>query len=389
MSSAPYPLHLDLRGRRVLVVGAGPVGVRRARALAEAGGVVTVVALDAPGDLELPVELRAFEVADVEGQWLVHACTGTVDDLVAESCEARGIWCVRADDAPLSRAWVPAVARFDDVVVSVTAGRDPRRGIALREAISLSLTTGALPLRRSRAHAGSVALVGGGPGDPGLLTVRGAQLLAQADVVVRDRLAVDVPLPDGVEVLETGKDPRGVSWSQEDICGLLVARAQAGQRVVRLKGGDVHLFARGIDEVTACVESGVPVEVVPGVSSAFAAPAWAGIPVTARGLTQSVSVVSAHLAPGSEGSTVDWEALARLGGTIVLLMAVERLAACAVALVAGGLDPSTPVAVVRNGTLPTQEVVVSTLAAVAVDAAGLRSPAVIVIGDVVATRVTS
>ncbi len=387
MSSAPYPLHLDLRGRRVLVVGAGPVGVRRARALADAGAVVDVVALDAPADLALPVELRAFEVGDVEGRWLVHACTGVVDDLVAEACEARGIWCVRADDAALSRAWVPAVARHEDVVVSVTAGRDPRRGMALRDAIGLALTTGALPLRRARPGAGSVALVGGGPGDPGLLTVRGAQLLAQADVVVRDRLAVDVALPEGVEVLETGKDPRGISWSQDDICALLVARAQDGQRVVRLKGGDVHLFARGIEEVAACVAAGVPVEVVPGVSSAFAAPAWAGIPVTARGLTQSVSVISAHVAPGAEGSTVDWDALARVGGTIVLLMAVERLAACAAALVAGGLDASTPVAVVCDGTMVSQEVVVSTLSTVAVDAAGIRSPAVVVIGDVVGARV--
>lgn len=381
-----YPLHLDLRDRRVLVVGAGPVGVRRARALAASGAVVTIVALRAPVDLELPVELRRFQVSDVEGQWLVHACTGTVDDLVADACEARGIWCVRADDAALSRAWVPAVVRQDDVVVSVTAGRDPRRAVALRDAVRLALETGALPLRRTRPGVGSVALVGGGPGAPGLLTVRGAQLLAEADVVVRDRLAVDVVVADDVEVIETGKDPSGQSWTQEAINDLLVARAAAGKRVVRLKGGDVHLFARGIEEVAACVAAGVAVEVVPGVSSAFGAPAWAGIPVTARGLTQSVAVVSAHLAPGSEGSSIDWEALARLGGTLVLLMAMERLGACAAALMDGGLAASTPVAVVRDGTLPTQEVVVSTLAAVAADAAHLGSPAVVIVGDVVSTR---
>ncbi len=381
-----FPLHLDVRGRRVLVVGAGPVGVRRARALADAGADVTVIALEASADLELAVELRAFDVGDVEGHWLVMACTGTVDDLVADACETRGIWCVRADDATLSRAWVPAVARRDDVVVSVTAGRDPRRAIALRDAIALALTTGTLPLRRARPGMGSVALVGGGPGDPGLLTVRGAQLLAGADVVVRDRLAAQVELPAGVEVIETGKDPAGQSWTQEAICALLVERARQGKRVVRLKGGDVHLFARGIEEVAACVTAGVAVEVVPGVTSAFAAPAWAGIPVTAKGLTQSVSVVSAHLAPGAEGSTVDWDALARLGGTAVLLMAVERLGACAAALIAGGRDATTPVAVIRDGTLPTQDVVVSTLAAVALDAAHLRSPAVVVVGEVVSAR---
>ena len=347
---------------------------------------MTVLALEAPSDLELTVELRAFEAGDVEGHWLVHACTGAVDDLIADACEDRSIWCVRADDAALSRAWVPAVARHEDVVVSITAGRDPRRATALRDAVALSLTTGTLPLRRARPGTGSVALVGGGPGDAGLLTVRGAQLLAGADVVVRDRLAVQVELPEGVEVLETGKDPSGHSWTQEAICALLVEKAQQGKRVVRLKGGDVHLFARGIEEVAACVAAGVAVEVVPGVTSAFAAPAMAGIPVTAKGLAQSVSVVSAHLTPGDEGSTVDWSALARLGGTVVLLMGVERLEACAAALVAGGRAPSTPVAVIRDGTLPTQDVVVSTLADVAVDAAHLRSPAVVVVGEVVSAR---
>jgi uroporphyrin-III C-methyltransferase/precorrin-2 dehydrogenase/sirohydrochlorin ferrochelatase len=381
-----YPLHLDVAGKKVLVVGAGPVGVRRALALADAGAHVTVVASEAPDDLGLPLVRRAFEVSDLDGCWLVLTCTGTVDEVVAAACAERQTWCVRADDASLSDAWVPGVAQVDDVVVSVTAGRDPRRGMALRDALSLALETGSLPLRRHRPGSGSVALVGGGPGDPGLLTVRGRQLLAGADVVVRDRLAPPVDLPADVEIIETGKQPHGPSWSQADIEQLVVERALAGQRVVRLKGGDVHLFARGIEEVAACVAAGVAVEVVPGVTSAFAAPAWAGIPVTAKGLTQSVSVVSAHVAPGAAGSTVDWDALARLGGTLVLLMAVERLAACAAALVAGGLAADTPVAVVKNGTLPTQGVVVSTLAHVAVDAAGITSPAVVVVGDVVSAR---
>jgi uroporphyrin-III C-methyltransferase/precorrin-2 dehydrogenase/sirohydrochlorin ferrochelatase len=379
-----YPLHLDLRGKRVLVVGAGPVGVRRARGLAAAGAAVTVVAVDAPE--EVVAERRAFEDADVEGCWLVMACTGAVDDRVAAAAAVRGIWCVRADDASSSDAWVPAVARVDDVVVSVTAGRDPRRSSTLRDALALALDTGALPLRRTREGRGSVALVGGGPGDPGLLTVRARQLLAEADVVVRDRLAPRVALPEGVEVVETGKRAHGTSWSQADIAGLLVTRAREGKRVVRLKGGDVHLFGRGIEEVAACVAAGVRVEVVPGVTSAFAAPAWAGIPVTARGVTQSVAVVSAHASPGSEGSTVDWDALARLGGTLVLLMAVERLAACAAALMAGGRGADTPVAVVKDGTLPAQEVVVSTLGEVAAAAAHLRAPAVVVVGEVVSER---
>ncbi len=173
---------------------------------------------------------------------------------------------------------------------------------------------------------------------------------------------------------------------QADIERLLVDRALAGARVVRLKGGDVHVFARGIEEVRACVEAGVPVEVVPGVSSALAVPALAGIPVTARGVNQSFSVVSAHLPPGDPGSTVDWDALARLGGTLVLLMGVDRLGAVCDALVAGGRPPGTPVAVVSDGSLPSQSTVVSTLADAAADAAGVRPPAVVVVGEVVGLR---
>jgi uroporphyrin-III C-methyltransferase/precorrin-2 dehydrogenase/sirohydrochlorin ferrochelatase len=224
-----FPLHLDLAGRRVLVVGAGPVAARRTRALVEARAAVEVVAPSVTdGFPDVPVTRRPFTDADVDGAWLVMACTGVVDAAVAAACEARRVWCVRADDASLSAAWVPAVARVDDVVVSVTAGRDPRRAVGLRDALALALETGELPLRRGRAGAGSVALVGGGPGDPGLLTVRGRRLLAGADVVVRDRLAPHVAVADGVEVVEVGKTPRGPSWSQRDIEALLVERRRRG-----------------------------------------------------------------------------------------------------------------------------------------------------------------
>ncbi len=381
------PLHLDLRGKRVLVVGGGAVGRRRAASLAAAGADVHGVDPAPAAGLAGTWRAGRFAEGDLDGAWLVVAATGTVDAQVAAACAARRLWCVRSDDAAASEAWLPAVARSGDVVVSVTAGRDPRRATALRDAVALALDTGALPLRRSRPGAGSVALVGGGPGDPGLLTVRGRRLLAEADVVVRDRLAPDVPLPDGVEVVEVGKSPRGPSWSQRDIEAVLVEHAQRGQRVVRLKGGDVHVFARGIEEVAACVAAGVPVEVVPGVSSALAVPALAGIPVTARGVTQSFAVVSAHLAPDHPGSTVDWDALARLGGTVVLLMAVERLEVVCAALVAHGRAPGTPVAVVQSGSLPDQRTVVTTLQDAARDAAGLRAPAVVVVGEVVAARV--
>ena len=382
-----YPLHLDLAGRRVLVVGGGAVAARRVRGLLAAGADVVVVAPElADGFPDVAVQRRAFTPTDVDGAWLVVACTGVVDDQVALACEQRRVWCVRADDAASSPAWVPAVARHDDVVVSVTAGRDPRRAVGLRDALALSLEVGELPLRRGRPGTGSVALVGGGPGDPGLLTVRGRRLLAGADVVVRDRLAPHVELAEGVEVVEVGKASGGPSWSQRASEQLLVEHARRGRRVVRLKGGDVHVFARGIEEVAACVEAGVPVEVVPGVSSALAVPALAGIPVTARGVNQSFSVVSAHLPPDDPGSTVDWEALARVGGTVVLLMAVDRLDQACAALVAGGRSASTPVAVVQDGSLPTQRTVVTTLGDAAADCAGVRAPAVVVVGEVVGLR---
>lgn len=384
---APFPLHLDLADKRVLVVGAGGVGARRTRALMAVGARVEVVSVDVSTDFpDLPVARRAFRDDDVDGAWLVLACTGAVDAAVAAACAARQVWCVRADEAALSDAWVPATARVDDVVVSVTAGRDPRRAVALRDALALSLETGELPLRRSRAAAGSVVLVGGGPGDPDLLTVRARRLLAGADVVVCDRLAPAVPLPSDVEVVDVGKTPGGPSWSQRDIEALLVDRARRGRRVVRLKGGDVHVFGRGLEEVHACVQAGVAVEVVPGLSSALAGPAYAGIPITARGVTQSFAVVSGHLPPNDPGSTVDWDALARLGGTLVLLMAVGRLAAICAALIAGGRDPGTPVALVQDATLPTQSTVVTTLGRAAVEAAAVRAPAVVVVGEVVGLR---
>jgi uroporphyrin-III C-methyltransferase/precorrin-2 dehydrogenase/sirohydrochlorin ferrochelatase len=388
VTAARYPLHLDLSGRRVLVVGAGTVAARRVRGLLEAGADVHVVAPSvADGFPDVPLQRREFRDDDVHGAWLVLACTGGVDDAVADACEQRGVWCVRADDGAQSPAWVPAVARADDVVVSVTAGRDPRRAVGIRDAIALSLDVGDLPLRRSRPGTGCVALVGGGPGDPELMTVRARRLLAAADVVVHDRLAPAVALGDDVEIVDVGKTPGGASWDQRDIEALLVERARAGQRVVRLKGGDVHVFARGIEEVGACVDAGVPVEVVPGVTSALAVPACVGIPVTARGVAQSFAVVSAHLPPGDPGSTVDWDALARLGGTLVLLMAVGRLREVCEALVRGGRDPETPVAVVQDGTLPGQSTVVSTLAWAGQDAAHVRAPAVVVVGEVVAHRI--
>ena len=176
--------------------------------------------------------------------------------------------------------------------------------------------------------------------------------------------------------------------TQDQINDLVISRALAGQRVVRLKGGDPFVFGRGGEEALACVRAGVPFEVVPGVTSAVAVPAYAGIPVTHRGITQDFAVVSAHLDPSLPGASVDWAALAAGPGTLVLLMAVAQLGAISAELIKRGRDKATPVAVIRDGTMPTEQVLTSTLEQVAADAvrAGIRPPAVVVVGDVVGLR---
>lgn len=250
------------------------------------------------------------------------------------------------------------------------------------------------PTASSHAEQGlvGVTLVGGGPGDPELVTVAGLKALMAADVVVADHLAPGgllTGLPPGTEVVDVSKHPRGRSTAQEAINRLLVDRARAGKRVVRLKGGDGYVFGRGHEEVLACRDAGVPVRVIPGVSSAIAVPGLAGIPVTHRGLVHEFTVVSGHVPPGHPGSLTDWDALGRLRGTLVLLMAVANAGAIADALVAGGRDAATPVAIVCDGSLPTERTVTTTLGrlgAAVVDQA-VRPPAVLVVGDVVGSVV--
>lgn len=228
----------------------------------------------------------------------------------------------------------------------------------------------------------SVALVGAGPGDPDLLTVRAARLLGEAEVVVHDALVGDGVLalvPPTAELIDVGKRP-GRPVPQELISTLLVDLARAGRRVVRLKGGDPYVFGRGGEEAQALLDAGVPFEVVPGISSAIAAPAAAGVPVTQRGVSAAFTVVTGHRRAGEPD--VDWRSLARVGGTVVVLMGVSQRAAIASELLAGGLDPATPVAAVRSATTPEQVVArcrLDELAAIPVEA-----PAVIVIGAVAA-----
>ena len=234
----------------------------------------------------------------------------------------------------------------------------------------------------------TVALVGAGPGDPGLLTRRGAELLQSAEVVVYDRLVADELLdlvPDGAELIDVGKGP-GQSGRQADINDLLVAHGRSGRRVVRLKGGDPFVFGRGGEEAEALRRAGVDVEIVPGVSSAFAAPAAAGIPVTHRTVSTSVTVVTGHAGdPSLPG--VDWELLGRLEGTLVVLMGMAARAAISERLIAAGRPTDTPVAVVRWGTTDRQEVVRTTLGLLA--GVELEAPAAIVVGAVADLDVTA
>jgi uroporphyrin-III C-methyltransferase len=242
--------------------------------------------------------------------------------------------------------------------------------------------------------AGTVALVGAGPGDPGLLTLKAAQLLGEADVVLVDRLvdpAILAHVREGAEVVDVGKTSwTGTAPRQEEINALLVQHAQAGKRVVRLKGGDPFVFGRGSEEAQALVSQGISFEVVPGVTSAVAAPAYAGIPVTARGVTQDVCIVTGHLDPDDPASRVRWQALASGPGTLVILMGFDRLPLLTQGLIRFGRPADTPAACIERGTTPDQRVVVSTLEKLASDVAdaGLKAPVATVVGEVVNLRET-
>ena len=400
MTGNPYPLGLRLAGRRVVVVGGGAVATRRVPALLDAGADVLLVApeltpaLRAHADAgRLRWEPRRFVPADLDGAWLVQAA---VDDPaaaaeVSAAAAERRIFCVRADDRVAATAWTPAVTRHGPVTVAVLGGGDPRRAMTVRDAVRDLLSAGPdLPTGTAGGAPGRVALVGAGPGDPELITVRGWRLLTEADVVVADRLVpgllLDELRPD-VELVDASKIPYGPSRAQEEINRILVDRALAGRAVVRLKGGDPYVFGRGGEELLACAEAGVPVTVVPGVTSAIAVPAVAGVPVTHRAVAHEFTVVSGHVAPDSPTSLVRWDALAGLRGTLVILMGLKNLAAISAILVAHGRPAQTPAAVIQEGTTAAQRMLRSTLGAVAADvtAAGLRPPAIVVVGDVVGT----
>lgn len=389
-------LGISLAGRDVLMVGGGRVAARRlARFLAE-GARPRVVAPQLHDDTARLVveqglvwEARRFERDDLAGAWLVHVATGdpAIDRGVAESCEDARILCIDASDGERGSARLTAQTELGDVSIGVTstAGADPRRSVAVRDAITELVGDGRLPLRRRRAaRIGRVDLVGGGPGPIDLMTIRARRLIAEADVLVIDRLgpaAEIVAEADAeVEVIDVGKAPGRHPVPQEEINGIIVARAREGRRVVRLKGGDPFVFGRGGEEMSACLAAGIPVEVTPGISSAVAVPQAAGIPVTHRGTAGAFHVVNGQ-GPIGRGTL---SALADPLVTTVVLMGVASLARLVEAALAQGASAERPVAFVESGHTPQQRTTRTTLARAVEDAAtvGLCNPAVIVIGEV-------
>lgn len=235
----------------------------------------------------------------------------------------------------------------------------------------------------SQRHQGIVYIVGGGPGDPGLITVKGLDCLRRADVVLYDRLIAQQLLneaPSHVELIDVGKEPKRHRRSQEEINALLIEKAQEGKIVVRLKGGDPFVFGRGGEECMALAQAGIRYEVVPGVSSAIAVPAYAGIPVTQRGVTTAFTVVAGHT--GGSDSDIDWNAISKIG-TVIFLMGVEHLPEIAAKLIEHGRPVDTPVALIREGTTQNQLIVSGTLEDIVEKSQEIRPPAVLIVGEVV------
>ncbi|RZT85089.1 uroporphyrin-III C-methyltransferase/precorrin-2 dehydrogenase/sirohydrochlorin ferrochelatase [Pseudonocardia sediminis] len=390
-----YLVGLDLAGRRVVVVGGGQVAQRRVAKLIASGAVVEVVSPEVTPAVEgmaaareIAWTPRRFDDGDLEGAWYAIAATDdpAVNQQVTSEADRHRIFCVRADDGQAGTAVTPATGEFDGLTVGVLARGAHRRSAAVRTALVEALQAGVVDDSAEDPLPG-VALVGGGPGDPELITVRGRRLLSRAQVVVADRLGprdlIDELSPD-VEVIDASKIPYGRAMAQQRINELLVEHAKAGRFVVRLKGGDPFVYGRGFEEVQACAEAGVPVTVVPGITSAFAAPALAGVPVSHRGVAHEIVVVSGHVAPDDPRSLTDWEALGRMTGTVVLMMAVERIGVFADVLVANGRPADTPVVIVQDGTTRIQRTVRATLATagrVAKDEE-VSPPAIVVIGPV-------
>lgn len=386
---------LDLKDKSVLVAGGGVVASRRVRRFLTEGARITVVAPECSDTLErhavhgdLTLKRRNVQPEDLDGAWFVLAATDdpVLNDQIAQWATERRIWCIDASDASKGTARQAAMSTHGDLAVGVVSlgAPDPGRIRAVRDAVAQHIDAGTVDLRRRRQRPGSgrVILVGSGPGDPSLITVRGKQALAEADVVVADRLGATehlVTVPLDVEIINVGKSPDQHPVPQHEINRLLVDRALAGKTVVRLKGGDPYVFGRGGEEAHACIEAGIDLEVVPGVTSALSVPARAGIPVTQRQVASSLLMTTGHA--GADPAAV---AAMAAGATVVVLMGVSALPDIVAAGLEAGCAATTPVAIIENGTTVHERVTRGTFGDIAGIAAetGVKPPAIIVIGQV-------
>jgi len=446
-----FPAFLDLRDRSCLIVGGGAVAERKYRLLASAGAMITVVAPDisaaiaslAAGGGHLLLR-REFRAADVAGHWLVVSATGNpaVEQAVYRAATAAGTFCNGVDDVANCSYITPAIVDRSPVIVAISSGgAAPVLARKLRAQIELLLPVGLAKLaslarawrervsnrcsdllsrRRfweavfdgpaaSMAIAGDVAgaeaamrellqtlragesgeawLVGAGPGDPGLLTIRALQILQTADVILHDRLVSEEVLGlarRDADRISVGKTPGCRVNSQEEINDLLVGLVRSGKRVCRLKGGDPFIFGRGGEEAEALRGAGLRYQVVPGITAAAGCAAYAGIPLTHRDLSQSVTLVTAH---GKDSvDSLDWPALARAKQTLAFYMAVQRIADLMNMLIDNGRSADTPVAIVENGTTPRQRVIRGTLGQLTLlaEANRVAAPAMLIVGEVAA-----
>jgi uroporphyrin-III C-methyltransferase/precorrin-2 dehydrogenase/sirohydrochlorin ferrochelatase len=435
-----HPIFIDLTGHPVIVVGGGDVAERKTGTLLEAGAQVTVVSPEATPLLarwalagRVVLKRRTYRAGDLRGFRLAYAATSdpVVNRAVRVEARVEGIWLNAVDQPDLCDFITPGIVRRGNLTIAVsTNGRCPAFSRKIREDLEKqygpeyaglveemgeerdraraamsadsgleghepSAADGAPPQAASRgpqadSPAGVVYLVGAGPGDPELITVKGRRLLEAADTVVYDAL-VDARLLDHCQPhaarIFVGKRDKRHTLPQAEINALLVDEAKSGRHVVRLKGGDPFIFGRGGEEAEALRQAGVRYEVVPGVSAGIAVPAYAGIPLTHRDVTSELVFLTGHECV-TNPSPVDWSHYARSSASLVIFMGLHNLGAIVRELLEKGRDPQCPVAVIENGTLDTQRTVVGPLVKVVDLAAarGIQPPALIVIGEVVGLR---
>ena len=446
-----FPAFLDLRRKHCLIVGGGAIALRKARLLQSASAGITAVAPEFSSAFRafaaqhgVSLVAREFQDADVAGNWLVISATGDpgVERQVFDAATRAGVFCNGVDDIDNCSYITPAIVDRGSVVVAVSSGGSaPVLARRVRERVEAALPAGLGRLAelakrwrtRVRNHfdtllerrrfwesvfdgpaatratngdihgaeaemskllrssgvsqTGEAWLVGAGPGDPGLLTLRALQILQQADVILHDRLVSDKVLAlarRDADLVSVGKTPGCKANSQEEINDLLISLVASGKRVCRLKGGDPFIFGRGGEEAEALTEASLPYEVVPGITSAAGCAAAAGIPLTHRGASQSVAFVTAHGKDSEEN--LDWKSLARDRQTLAFYMAVRRFPVLMNKLIENGRAASTPIAIIERGTTPEQRVIRGTLGQLTLiaEAHHVQAPAMLIVGEVAA-----